>query len=136
MAVVFNGILLEFSPLLRLQPAAERNLITALTRSDKLKVWVYGVRQLICQCGQSQLSYRRDRQTDGRIFSFIYRFTIMGRHTQKAKPVQGVSLTIVHTNKIKIHKETNNLQTYICTTALTKKHNYRMHNYQMAQITK
>ena len=38
MAVVFDGILLEFSPLLRLQPAAEHNLITALTRSDKLEV--------------------------------------------------------------------------------------------------
>jgi len=29
MAVVFNGMFLEFSPLLRLQPAAEHNLITA-----------------------------------------------------------------------------------------------------------
>ena len=38
MAVVFNGMLLEFSPLLRLQPAAERNLITTFTRSDKLEV--------------------------------------------------------------------------------------------------
>ena len=37
MAVVFDGMLLEFSPLLRLQPAAERNLITAFTRSDKLE---------------------------------------------------------------------------------------------------
>ena len=38
MAVVFDGMLLEFSPLLRVQPAAERNLITAFTRSDKLEV--------------------------------------------------------------------------------------------------
>ena len=38
MAVVFDGMLLEFSPLLRLQPAAEHNLITALTRGDKLEV--------------------------------------------------------------------------------------------------
>ena len=38
MAVVFDGMLLEFSPLLRLQPAAERNLITAFTRRVKLKV--------------------------------------------------------------------------------------------------
>ena len=38
MAVVFDGMLLEFSPLLRLQPAAERNLITAFTHSDKLEV--------------------------------------------------------------------------------------------------
>ena len=30
MAVVFDGILLEFSPLLRLQPAAECKLITGL----------------------------------------------------------------------------------------------------------
>ena len=37
-AVVFDGMLLEFSPLLRLQPAAEHNLITALTRGDKLEV--------------------------------------------------------------------------------------------------
>ena len=37
-AVVFDGMLLEFSPLLRLQPAAERNLITAFTRGDKLEV--------------------------------------------------------------------------------------------------
>jgi len=32
------GIMLEFSPLLRLQPAAERNLITEFTRGDKLEV--------------------------------------------------------------------------------------------------
>ena len=38
MAVVFDGMLLEFSPLLRLQPAAERNLITTFTHSDKLEV--------------------------------------------------------------------------------------------------
>ena len=38
MAVVFDGMLLEFSPLLRLQPAAERNLITAFTHGDKLEV--------------------------------------------------------------------------------------------------
>ena len=45
----------------------------------------------------------------------------MGRHTQKAKPVQGVRLTIVHTKKT--HKDTNNLQSYIRTTALTTKQN-------------
>ena len=38
MAVVFDGMLLEFSPLLRLQPAVEHNLITAFTRGDKLEV--------------------------------------------------------------------------------------------------
>ena len=38
MAVVFDGMSLEFSPFLRLQPAAERNLITTFTRSDKLEV--------------------------------------------------------------------------------------------------
>jgi len=37
-AVVFDGMLLEFSPLLRLQPTTERNLITAFTRGDKLEV--------------------------------------------------------------------------------------------------
>ena len=37
MAVVFDGMLLEFSPLLRLQAAVERKLITAFTRSDKLE---------------------------------------------------------------------------------------------------
>ena len=31
MAVVFDGMLLEFFPLLRLQPTAECNLITAMT---------------------------------------------------------------------------------------------------------
>jgi len=36
LAMVFDGMLLEFSPLLRLQPAAERKLITALPRGDKL----------------------------------------------------------------------------------------------------
>ena len=36
MAVVFDGMLLEFSPLLRLQAAVERKLITTFTRSDKL----------------------------------------------------------------------------------------------------
>ena len=35
--MVFDGMLLEFSPLLRLQPAAERKLITALPRGDKLE---------------------------------------------------------------------------------------------------
>ena len=76
MAVVFDGMLLKFFPL-HLQPAAERNLITAFTRGDKLEVgrwWVNDVRQLICRCGQSQVSYRRDgwmdRQTDG--FSALY----------------------------------------------------------------
>ena len=47
MAVVFDGMLLEFSPLLRLQPAAERNLITTFTRSDKIEVGRCDVRQLI-----------------------------------------------------------------------------------------
>ena len=37
-AVVFDVMLLKFSPLLHLQPAAECNLITAFTRSDKLEV--------------------------------------------------------------------------------------------------
>jgi len=36
-AVLFDGMLLEFSPLLCLQAAAERKLITTLTRSDKLE---------------------------------------------------------------------------------------------------
>ena len=35
--MVFNGMLLEFSPLLRLQPVAESNLSTALPRGDKLE---------------------------------------------------------------------------------------------------
>jgi len=34
---VFDGMLLEFSPLLHLQPAAERNLITASTCGNKLE---------------------------------------------------------------------------------------------------
>jgi len=38
MAVIFDGVLLKFSPLLRLQPAAEHKLITALPRGDKLEV--------------------------------------------------------------------------------------------------
>jgi len=38
MAVVFDGMLLEFSPLLRLQPTAECNLFPAFTRDDKLEV--------------------------------------------------------------------------------------------------
>jgi len=53
MAVVFDGMLLESSPLLHLQPTAECKLITTLPRGDKLKVrgwWVNGVRQWICQC--------------------------------------------------------------------------------------
>jgi len=35
MAVVFDGMLLKFSPLLRIQAAVECKLITALTRGDK-----------------------------------------------------------------------------------------------------
>ena len=46
MAVVFDGMLLEFFPLHRLQPTAEHKLATALTCDDKLEGgggWVYGV---------------------------------------------------------------------------------------------
>jgi len=39
-------------------------------------------------------------------------------HTQKAKPVQSVSVTIVHTKSKKHTKKPNNLKTYIHTTAL------------------
>ena len=38
MAVVFDGMLIEFSPLFRLQLTAVRNLITAFTHDDKLEV--------------------------------------------------------------------------------------------------
>jgi len=38
MAVVIDGMLLGFSPLLRLQPTAECNQITAFTCGDKLEV--------------------------------------------------------------------------------------------------
>ena len=38
MAVVFDAMLLELSPLLRFQAAVERKLITAFTRGDKLEV--------------------------------------------------------------------------------------------------
>jgi len=38
MAVVFDGMLLKFSPLLCLQPTAEHNVIAAFTGSDKLEV--------------------------------------------------------------------------------------------------
>ena len=74
-AAVFDGKLLKFSPLLHLQPAVERNLIIAFTRSDKLEVggwWFYDVGKLIWQYRQSQVSYRHDGQTDGWLFSFIY----------------------------------------------------------------
>ena len=37
-AVVFDGMLLEFSPLLRLQPTGKCNLISALTCGEKLEV--------------------------------------------------------------------------------------------------
>ena len=62
MTVVFDGMLLKLSPLC-LEPAAECNLITALARGNKLEVgrlWVYDVKQLICRCGQSQVSYWRE----------------------------------------------------------------------------
>jgi len=38
MAVVFDGMLLKFSPLLHLQPAAEHSLITTFIRDDKLEL--------------------------------------------------------------------------------------------------
>jgi len=38
MAVVFDGMLLEFSPLHRLQTAAEHKLTATLNRDDKLVV--------------------------------------------------------------------------------------------------
>jgi len=49
-------MLLEFSPLLRLQPTAEHNLTTALTRGRQ----------------QSQVSYRCDRWTDKRMAFQLY----------------------------------------------------------------
>jgi len=36
--MIFHGMLLEFYPLLHIQPAAGRKLITALTHGDKLEV--------------------------------------------------------------------------------------------------
>ena len=72
-AVVFDGMLLEFSPLLRFQPAAERNLITAFTRSDKLEGEDDGLMILGSDVGGSRrINGVTDRQTDGRLFSFIY----------------------------------------------------------------
>ena len=59
MAVVFNGMLLEFSPLLHLQVVLECKLITALTHGEKLKGggwWFFDVRQLMWWCQQSQAS--------------------------------------------------------------------------------
>jgi len=47
MVVVFDGMLLEFSPLLCLQAAVERKLITAFTHGDKLeggRSWFFDVR--------------------------------------------------------------------------------------------
>ena len=66
MAVVFDEMLLEFFPLLHLQPAAERNLITTFTPCAKPEGGrgiMYTVRQLIWRCRQSQVSYRRDGRT-------------------------------------------------------------------------
>ena len=45
-SVVFSGILLEFFPLFRLQPAVERMLITALTHRNKLEVHRRGYQAL------------------------------------------------------------------------------------------
>ena len=63
-AVVFDGMLLNFSLLLWLQPATECKLITTLTRGDKLEGgwWVCDVKQLICRCRQSQACVT-DRRT-------------------------------------------------------------------------
>ena len=50
MAVVLDGMWLEFSPPLCLQPAAERNLITAFTRGDYPEVGIlrsYDARQFL-----------------------------------------------------------------------------------------
>ena len=73
-AVVLNGMLLDFSPLLCPQPAAGHKLITVLSCSDKLKAgewyFFFGIKQLICQFQQFQESYQHDRQTDGWEFSF------------------------------------------------------------------
>ena len=72
--MVFDGMLLEFSPLLRL---AERNLVTAFTRSDKLEVgaigcWVNDIRQLHADVSSPrQVIGLMDGQTDGWLFSFI-----------------------------------------------------------------
>ena len=79
-SVVLSGMLLEFPPLLRLQPAAEWNLITASTRGNKLEVhrwWALGVWHLMCWCRQLEASYKRDRQTDrqtDRISALLYRW--------------------------------------------------------------
>jgi len=64
-AVVFDGVLLEYFTLLRLQPAVECKLITTLTCGDILETggWcIYGVSQLIWWL---QAKYRCDKQMDG-----------------------------------------------------------------------
>ena len=74
MAVVFDGMLLEFSPLLHL---AGRNLVTAFTLGDKLEVgaigcWVYHIRQLHADVSSPrQVIGLTDGQTDRWLFSFI-----------------------------------------------------------------
>ena len=67
--------LLEFSPLLHLQAAAERRLITALTCSDKLQVggwWVCGVHKLIQYVDVSKLlAWQTNRRTRFQLYIYI-----------------------------------------------------------------
>ena len=84
MAVVFNGMLLEFSSLLRLQPVAEHKLITAFTHSNKLEVerwWVYDVRQLILSMWTvpGELSAWR---TNFQLYIYIYGYVTLSAKTR------------------------------------------------------
>ena len=58
---VLCGSKFQWNVALLLQPTAERKLNATWTGGDKLEVgrqWVYGVKQLKCQCWQFQASYR------------------------------------------------------------------------------
>ena len=68
--MIFAEMLLEFSPPLCLQPAAERKLITASTCGNKQMV------STECYCALDVLMYWRDRRTDIRagfqLYIYIY----------------------------------------------------------------
>ena len=72
-AVVFKGMLLKFSLHLRIQLTLQSKRKHTWTCGKKLGVgrwWALCVRHLLSRNRQSQVSYRRDRRTDG--FSALY----------------------------------------------------------------
>jgi len=101
---VFDGMLLEFSPLLYLQAAVERRLITTFTLSDKLeggRWWVGAMMSTVP--GELLINSVTDRQTDR--ISALYMWPGL------TKPVLSITSSVMLVSKWNFaHFWTNHLQ--------------------------